>query len=344
MLEMKVEGLTLDPLTNMPIITLKDLSGKWFLPIWVGIFEANAIAIQMEKIATPRPMTHDLIKNIIDGIEAKVNHIVVNDLKDNTFYAVISLTLNNHIVNIDSRPSDAIAVALRVNAPIYVAEKVINMAKGPGLSEGEDIKDQENLKKKNISVENEGHIKAIVVDDEPVIKDIVATLLEMEGYSVSSFENSLEALKHARDKEYDIIVTDYFMPGINGIELIQKIKEVHPYIASVLITGVGSEQTVIDAFTKGNVNSYVTKPFNNEELLRILRLAVKEQKIKLKEDKFHTELKSQIKEATKQLKEKNKQLMMEEKKTKILYKKDKGGIHKGKKIQFTIFMFDDGSG
>ncbi|MEK6545378.1 MAG: bifunctional nuclease family protein [Nitrospinota bacterium] len=147
MLEMKVEGLTLDPLTNMPIITLKDLSGKWFLPIWVGIFEANAIAIQMEKIATPRPMTHDLIKNIIDGIEAKVNHIVVNDLKDNTFYAVISLTLNNHIVNIDSRPSDAIAVALRVNAPIYVAEKVINIAKGPGLSEGEDIKDQEKLKK-----------------------------------------------------------------------------------------------------------------------------------------------------------------------------------------------------
>lgn len=147
MLEMKVEGLTLDPLTNMPIITLKDLSGKWFLPIWVGIFEANAIAIQMEKIATPRPMTHDLIKNIIDGMKARVNHIVVNDLKDNTFYAVISLTLNNHIVNIDSRPSDAIAVALRVNAPIYVAEKVINMAKGPGLSEGEDIKDQEKLKK-----------------------------------------------------------------------------------------------------------------------------------------------------------------------------------------------------
>lgn len=147
MLEMKVEGLTLDPLTNMPIITLKDPSGKWFLPIWVGIFEANAIAIQMEKIATPRPMTHDLIKNIIDGIEAKVNHIVVNDLKDNTFYAVISLTLNNHIVNVDSRPSDAIAVALRVNAPIYVAEKVINMAKGSGLSKGEDIKDQEKLKK-----------------------------------------------------------------------------------------------------------------------------------------------------------------------------------------------------
>src|SRR3989338_5681371 len=138
----------------------------------------------------------------------------------------------------------------------------------------------ENLHKKTISVENEGHIKAIIVED-------------------------------------------YFMPGINGIELIQKIKEVHPYIASVLITGVGSEQTVIDAFTKGNVNSYVTKPFNNEELLRILRLAVKEQKIKLKEDKFHTELKSQIKEATKQLKEKNKQLMMEEKKTKTLYKKVK---------------------
>ena len=97
MLEMKVDGLALDPLTNMPIITLKDVSGKKVLPIWVGIFEANAIALQMEKVATPRPMTHDLIKNIIDGMAAKVNHIVVSDLKDNTFYATISLSINNHI-------------------------------------------------------------------------------------------------------------------------------------------------------------------------------------------------------------------------------------------------------
>lgn len=146
MIEMKVEGLTLDPLTNMPIITLKDITGKKILPIWVGIFEANAIALEMEKVATPRPMTHDLIKNILDGMEVKVIHIIVNDLRDNTFYATISIAFNNHIVNIDSRPSDAIAVALRVNAPIYVAEKVMEMARGIDVSEA-NAEDSEKFKK-----------------------------------------------------------------------------------------------------------------------------------------------------------------------------------------------------
>lgn len=135
MVEMKIEGLTLDPLTNMPIIILKDVSGKKALPIWVGIFEANAIALEMEKVVTPRPMTHDLIKNILDGLSAKINHILVNDLKDSTFYAVISISLNGSNILIDSRPSDAIAVALRTNAPIYVDEKVIEDARSIDLSD-----------------------------------------------------------------------------------------------------------------------------------------------------------------------------------------------------------------
>ena len=129
MLEMKVKGLTLDPLTNMPIVILKDTDEKKVLPIWVGIFEANAIALEMEQVSTPRPMTHDLLKNIIEGFQAQVARIVVNDLKDNTFYAVITINLNGNEVLIDARPSDAIALALRVNAPIFVAEKVIEEAK-----------------------------------------------------------------------------------------------------------------------------------------------------------------------------------------------------------------------
>lgn len=128
-IEMKVEGLTLDPITNMPIIILKDGTGKRALPIWVGIFEANAIALEMEKISTPRPMTHDLIRNILEGLDATVNHICVSALKDNTFYAVISVRIAGADVDIDSRPSDAIAVALRVNAPILVEPKVIEEAK-----------------------------------------------------------------------------------------------------------------------------------------------------------------------------------------------------------------------
>ncbi|OGW17349.1 MAG: hypothetical protein A3K09_06250 [Nitrospinae bacterium RIFCSPLOWO2_12_FULL_47_7] len=147
MIEMKVEGLTLDPLTNMPIIILKDLSGTRALPIWVGFFEANAIALEIEKISTPRPMTHDLMKNMIFGLNAQVNHILVNDLKENTFYAVISLICGGNTFNIDSRPSDAIALALRVNAPIFVEEKVINAAKSLDLPTQDANKDNPDDKR-----------------------------------------------------------------------------------------------------------------------------------------------------------------------------------------------------
>ena len=128
-LEMKVRGLALDPLSNMPIIILKDEEDRRSLPIWVGIFEANAIALELEKIATPRPMTHDLIKNIIETLEARVLKIVVTDLKENTFYAVLHLQIGETEYTVDSRPSDAIALALRVAAPIYVDEDVVRKAK-----------------------------------------------------------------------------------------------------------------------------------------------------------------------------------------------------------------------
>jgi len=133
MVEMKVDGLTLDPLTNMPIIILKDLEGNRALPIWVGFFEANAIALAIEKISTPRPMTHDLMKNLIANMKAEINHILVSELKDNTFYAVISMAHNGNTLSIDSRPSDAIALALRTKSPIYVNEDVIEAAKSLDL-------------------------------------------------------------------------------------------------------------------------------------------------------------------------------------------------------------------
>ena len=133
MVEMKVEGLTLDPLTNMPIIILKDLEGNRALPIWVGFFEANAIALEIEKIATPRPMTHDLMKNLISDMKAEIKHILVSELKDNTFYAIINMMSGGTTLKIDSRPSDAIALALRVKAPIYVNETVIEAAKSLDL-------------------------------------------------------------------------------------------------------------------------------------------------------------------------------------------------------------------
>jgi uncharacterized protein len=129
LVEMKVRGLALDPVSNMPIIILRDDEEKRSLPIWIGIYEANAIALELEKIETPRPMTHDLIKNILDTIEARVQKIVVTDLKENTFYAVLHLQVGSTEYTVDSRPSDAIALALRVGAPIYVDEEVVRKAK-----------------------------------------------------------------------------------------------------------------------------------------------------------------------------------------------------------------------
>src|SRR5262249_18108171 len=128
-IEMSIKGLMVDPLTNMPIVILRDQDGQRVLPIWVGIFEANAIALQIENIPTPRPMTHDLLRNIIQDLRASVQKIVVCDLQENTFYALIYLAVNGDTVAIDARPSDAIALALRTRAPLFVEEWVIGNAK-----------------------------------------------------------------------------------------------------------------------------------------------------------------------------------------------------------------------
>ncbi len=128
-IEMSIKGLMVDPITNTPIVLLRDKDGQRVLPIWVGIFEANAIALQIENVTTPRPMTHDLLRNIIQDLNATVQKIVVSDLQDNTFYALIYLLLDGQTVAIDARPSDAIALALRTRAPIFVEDSVIENAK-----------------------------------------------------------------------------------------------------------------------------------------------------------------------------------------------------------------------
>jgi bifunctional DNase/RNase len=158
--EMKVRGLALDPVSNMPIIILRDEDEKRSLPIWVGIFEANAIALELEKISTPRPMTHDLLKNILESVEAKVEKIVVNDLRDNTFFAMIHLRLGEEEITVDSRPSDAIALALRVSAPIFVEEDVVRRAKNVEVAPKE-ADDQERLKEwlENLKPEDFGKYK-----------------------------------------------------------------------------------------------------------------------------------------------------------------------------------------
>ena len=127
--EMKIRGLMMDPVTNMPIVILKDTSGDAVLPIWVGIYEANAIALEIEKVSTPRPMTHDLIKNVLVGLDTQVHKVVVTELKEDTFYAVIWMERQGNVISIDSRPSDALALALRVDCPIFVEDDVLKNSK-----------------------------------------------------------------------------------------------------------------------------------------------------------------------------------------------------------------------
>jgi bifunctional DNase/RNase len=160
---MSIKGLMLDPVSNAPIVVLKDDEDKFFLPIWVGIFEANAIALQLENIATPRPMTHDLLRNMIAELDARVTRIVINDLRDSTFFAQIRLLINrgggDRMLEIDARPSDAIALALRTEAPIYVAQSVLEQAQTLSPEGGDDS--DEKVKKwfENLSPEDLGKYK-----------------------------------------------------------------------------------------------------------------------------------------------------------------------------------------
>ncbi len=158
-IEMKIRGLMMDPATNMPIVILKDLKGNAVLPIWVGVYEANAIALEIEKVATPRPMTHDLIKNLLLGLNTAVHKVVVNDLREDTFYALIWLEQDGQSISIDSRPSDALALALRLDCPIYVEESVLKSSKVSSMT-SEKVSGEEMRKwLENLNDEEMGHYK-----------------------------------------------------------------------------------------------------------------------------------------------------------------------------------------
>jgi len=156
---MKIRGLMMDASTNTPIVILKDVDGSTVLPIWVGIYEANAIALEIEKVATPRPMTHDLIKQVLLGFNAHLKKVVVNELRDDTFYAVLWLDHEGETITLDARPSDALALALRLDCPIYVdddvlkSSRVAQAAADPGSSE--------ELRRwlENLGEEDTGHYK-----------------------------------------------------------------------------------------------------------------------------------------------------------------------------------------
>ncbi len=140
-IEMKVAGLTIDPFTNAPIMILRDLEDKKTLPIWIGILEASAIASELEKLKFSRPMTHDLIKNILEEMEIKVKRVEVTDLKDNVYYATIHLEKGDTTYQIDARPSDAIAIALRTGSPIFVENSILEKSKSIDLSADKDKKE-----------------------------------------------------------------------------------------------------------------------------------------------------------------------------------------------------------
>jgi uncharacterized protein len=145
-IRMKVFGLTIDPLTNSPIMILKDMDGEKTIPIWIGLLEATAIAGELENIKFSRPMTHDLMKNMLDKMGVKLAKIEISDLRDNTYFALIYLIFDGKEFSMDARPSDAIALALRAQAPIFVEEQVIQKSKDVDLGAKEEIKSDEGKK------------------------------------------------------------------------------------------------------------------------------------------------------------------------------------------------------
>jgi len=157
--EMKIRGLMMDPITNMPIVILKESCGGNVLPIWVGVYEANAIALEIEKVVTPRPMTHDLLKNVLVGLDTQVQKIVVTSIKDDTFYAVIWLERDGTLISIDSRPSDALALALRIDCPIFVEDEVLKSSKSQANNQERINNDELKRWLENLNDEDLGKYK-----------------------------------------------------------------------------------------------------------------------------------------------------------------------------------------
>lgn len=158
-IEMKIRGLMMDSSTNTPIVILKDVEGNAVLPIWVGIYEANAIALEIEKVSTPRPMTHDLLKTFLMGFDASVSKVVVNELRDDTFYAVIWIEKNGELISVDARPSDALALALRMDCPIYVEEDVLKSSKVAAAAADPGSNDELRRWLENLGEEDTGRYK-----------------------------------------------------------------------------------------------------------------------------------------------------------------------------------------
>jgi len=144
-LRVEIKGLMLDPASNIPIVILRDIESQLFLPIWIGVFEANAIALRIEGVEPPRPMTHDLLRLVLEQLGATVEKIVISDLRESTFFALIHLQQGGQSVTVDARPSDAIALALRTEAPIFVLRSVLDKAQAADLTA--EASDEDKLKK-----------------------------------------------------------------------------------------------------------------------------------------------------------------------------------------------------
>jgi bifunctional DNase/RNase len=158
-LEVKIRGLMMDPATNQPVVVLKELQGSGVLPIWVGVYEAQAIALEIEKVQTARPMTHDLLKNVLTGLNVHVQKVVVSDLKDDTFYALIWMEREGQTMSMDSRPSDALALALRLDCPIYVEDQVLKSSKITSVVSEKSTNEELRKWLENLSDEDLGRYK-----------------------------------------------------------------------------------------------------------------------------------------------------------------------------------------
>ena len=205
---MTIRGLLMDPVSNMPIVILKDVAGESVLPIWVGVYEANAIALEMEKVSTPRPMTHDLIKNVLTGLETHVHKVVVTELREDTFFAVIWLERGGEVVSIDSRPSDALALALRVDCPIFVDELVLKNSKQAANMSDRVLSAMQRLYTREQYMERIAWMKS-AKREISITSDIIV------GFPGETEEDFAETLALLDEVGYDAVFTFKYSPRPN---------------------------------------------------------------------------------------------------------------------------------
>jgi len=257
-IEMVIDSVRLALINYQRAVILKENCSERYLPMWVGPAEAHAIATGLLKACAPEPLTHDFICSIINHLGAVLKCVVIDELIEETFNAKAFLEREGKIIEIDCRPSDALAVAIRAEVPIFVTEEIL---KEIGVTTGEIKRITEPRKKPKA--------KILVVDDDERYLELVSNLLIAEGYEVNTAVDGSDALEKIERKKYNLLLTGIRMPRVGGFELYKYVQKIAPSLAKkTIVVSSSIEDADTREFLTKNKLPYMAKPFSTEQLLK----------------------------------------------------------------------------